>query len=185
MQGDKGFTIIETLVAIAILMISIVGPLTIAHKGLLAALYAHDQVTASYLAQDAMEYIKNVRDNNLINRPEDWLNKLDTCEDKNCSVDTITGVPNDTNPTAAGIVPCSSNCNLYLSTTNGYTMANSGNTKTKFSRYFFLTKVNANGGNTVGNTVGNEYTATVIVSWKNGTISQEVKYESQLFNVIR
>ncbi len=66
-QKNKGFTIIETLVAIAILMISIAGPLTIAQKGLLAATYAKDQVTASFYAQNLMESIKNQRSTNLLN----------------------------------------------------------------------------------------------------------------------
>ncbi len=59
---NKGFTIVETLVAVTILMISIAGPLTIANKSLMAAIYAKDQVTASFLAQDLMEDIKNQRD---------------------------------------------------------------------------------------------------------------------------
>jgi prepilin-type N-terminal cleavage/methylation domain-containing protein len=63
---NQGFTIIETLVAITILLISIAGPLTIAQKSLTAATLAKDQVIASYLAQDLMEYIKNTRDNNPI-----------------------------------------------------------------------------------------------------------------------
>src|SRR3989344_8702148 len=94
--GCKGFTIIETLVAVAILMISIAGPLTIAHKGLLAAVYAHDNVTASYLAQDAMEYIKNVKDYNILRSTETsppgfWLSGLvGVCTSSNsCRIDTI------------------------------------------------------------------------------------------------
>jgi Tfp pilus assembly protein PilV len=58
-KNQKGFTIVETLVAVTILMISIAGPLTVANKGLLAAINAKDQMIASYLAQDAMEYVKN------------------------------------------------------------------------------------------------------------------------------
>ena len=62
-KKDKGFTIIETLVAITILMIAIAGPLTIAQKGFIASIYARDQVTASFLAQDMMEAIKNEQRN--------------------------------------------------------------------------------------------------------------------------
>src|ERR1035437_9310157 len=61
---SSGFTLVETLVAIAILMIAIAGPLTVAEKGLSASIYARDQLMASYLAQDAMESIKNVVDSN-------------------------------------------------------------------------------------------------------------------------
>jgi hypothetical protein len=51
----SGFTIVETLVAVAILMIAIAGPLTIVNKSLRAAMEAQDQVTAAYLAQDVIE----------------------------------------------------------------------------------------------------------------------------------
>jgi prepilin-type N-terminal cleavage/methylation domain-containing protein len=61
-QNNKGFTLIETLVAITILMISIAGPLTIAQKSLTAATIAKDQVIASFLAQEMIEQIKNDRD---------------------------------------------------------------------------------------------------------------------------
>jgi Tfp pilus assembly protein PilV len=65
-KNKKGFTIIETLVAVTILMISIVGPLTIAQKSLMASIYARDQVTASFLAQDIIEKIKNDKSNALL-----------------------------------------------------------------------------------------------------------------------
>ena len=54
-----GFTIIETLVAIAILMIAISGPLVVATKSLTAATRAKNQSVASFLAQEGMELIRN------------------------------------------------------------------------------------------------------------------------------
>src|ERR1035437_8020416 len=63
---SSGFTLVETLVAIAILMIAIAGPLTVAEKGLSAAIYARDKLIGSYLAQDGMEAIKNIVDTNQI-----------------------------------------------------------------------------------------------------------------------
>src|ERR1035437_4324893 len=62
-KSDEGFTLIETLVAISILMIAISGPLVVANKSLTAALYAKDQTTASYLAQEILESIRNEKDN--------------------------------------------------------------------------------------------------------------------------
>ncbi len=62
----KGFTLIETLVAVLLLATAITGPLTIASKGLTATLVAKDQFTAFYLAQDAMEYVRYVRDSNCL-----------------------------------------------------------------------------------------------------------------------
>ena len=57
-----GFTLVETLVAVLILSVAIAGPLTIAARGLNAALISKDQITAFYLAQDAVEYVRFKRD---------------------------------------------------------------------------------------------------------------------------
>ncbi|HMP67536.1 MAG TPA: prepilin-type N-terminal cleavage/methylation domain-containing protein [Candidatus Paceibacterota bacterium] len=91
----SGFTMVETLVAIFILLISITGPMAIAQSGLRAAYLSRDQTTAFYLAQDAIEYIKNLRDNNFIKSFEDptfddgWLDGLEACNgNPGCTIDT-------------------------------------------------------------------------------------------------
>ena len=61
---EKGFTLIETLIAITILMISVAAPLSLASKGLQAANLAKNQIVAYYLAQDAYEWVKNKTDYN-------------------------------------------------------------------------------------------------------------------------
>ena len=73
---QSGFTLIETLVAIFILLISITGPMSFAQSGLRASFVARDQVVAFYLAQDAIETIKNIRDNSSLMN-EGWLDDLD------------------------------------------------------------------------------------------------------------
>lgn len=57
-----GFTLLETLVAVSLLMMAIIGPLTIAQKSVKTATYTKNRTTAYYLAQDALEYLRNVRD---------------------------------------------------------------------------------------------------------------------------
>jgi type II secretory pathway pseudopilin PulG len=89
----KGFTLLEALVATSILMVAVAAPITIAQKGLSSAVYSKNQMIASYLAQDAIEYVKNVRDQNFIANignpnPVDWLNGLDKCK-SSCQVDTV------------------------------------------------------------------------------------------------
>lgn len=74
-SAQAGFTLVETLVAIMVLMMSIAGPLTLAAKGLQVTLIAKDQDTAFYLAQDAVEYIRWARDTNRLTFPDatSWL----------------------------------------------------------------------------------------------------------------
>lgn len=62
-KQNRAFTLIETLVAITILMIAIAGPLTVASKGLTSALDAKNQSVAINLAQEGLEYINNMKDN--------------------------------------------------------------------------------------------------------------------------
>ena len=64
--ATKGFTLIETMVAVLLLSVAIAGPLTIASKGLSSALVAKDQIGAYYLAQDAVEYLRFKRDSNCL-----------------------------------------------------------------------------------------------------------------------
>lgn len=63
---NHAFTLIETLVAITILMIAIAGPLTVANRAYHTALESRDRIIATNLAQETIEYInywKNNRNN--------------------------------------------------------------------------------------------------------------------------
>ncbi len=59
----RGFTLVETLVAITIFVTVIVGPLTIAWSSMQSAYFANEQTTAIFLAQEALESIRLQRDN--------------------------------------------------------------------------------------------------------------------------
>lgn len=83
----KGFTLVETLVAVLMLSLSIAGPLTIASKGLNATVVAKDQFISFYLAQDAMEYVRFLRDTACLTAgggangcpSASWLSSLTPC----------------------------------------------------------------------------------------------------------
>jgi len=101
-----GFTLVEALVAISILMIAIASPMTLAQKGLSTATLSKDQMIASFLAQDAIEAVKNIRDQIAVSSNSgDWLNNTVLqpciCSDlecnpsevfKFCTIDTTTSV---------------------------------------------------------------------------------------------
>ena len=113
-KSKAGFTLLEALVAISILMVAVAAPITIAQKGLSSASYSKNQMIASYLAQDAIEYLINKRDGVTINdgTAHDWAAlwtdpdfskcvKTDT-NDNFCQIDTNLeggkgGIVSDTN----------------------------------------------------------------------------------------
>ncbi|TSC84079.1 MAG: Uncharacterized protein G01um101417_348 [Parcubacteria group bacterium Gr01-1014_17] len=90
----RGFSLIETLVAVVILVSAVVGPLTLAQRSIRSAVYARDQVTASFLAEEAIEYIRSVRDGNEHNRNNNWLKGLSQCIGKLCMVDATQDTDN-------------------------------------------------------------------------------------------
>ena len=62
----RGFTLVETFVAVTILTVAIVAPMALTAKILAAAYYARDQIIAFHLAQEAIEAIRHRRDNNIL-----------------------------------------------------------------------------------------------------------------------
>jgi prepilin-type N-terminal cleavage/methylation domain-containing protein len=66
-KNNNGFTLIEALISIAILMLSVAAPLSLAGKGLIAADLAQRQIVAFYLAQDAIESLINKKTSNKLN----------------------------------------------------------------------------------------------------------------------
>lgn len=61
----KGFTLIETMVAITILMIAIIGPMSIISRYFSDNNYARNQIIASSLAQEGAEMATNIIRNQL------------------------------------------------------------------------------------------------------------------------
>ncbi|OGZ79472.1 MAG: hypothetical protein A2528_02355 [Candidatus Staskawiczbacteria bacterium RIFOXYD2_FULL_37_9] len=70
---NKGFTIIELVISIFVLSIGVIGTFSAFSLVFILTSNTADQLTATYLAQEGMEIVRNIRDNN-------WL-KIDTCPD--------------------------------------------------------------------------------------------------------
>jgi Tfp pilus assembly protein PilV len=182
----SGFTIVETLVAITVLMIAIAGPLVVASKGLFGALASKDQMIAAYLAQESMETIKNIRDNNeyAINGGSSiaWDAFTSGAFDSTCSsVSATCDASAVDSPSIKNSCPMSpavpvSGCQIYLGS-NGYGHNSGDGMPTLFSRYFYTTPPTINNGN--------ELTVTVVVNWNEGTTPYSVSLSSELTNSTR
>lgn len=61
-SGQRGYSLVEVLVAITVLMIALVGPLTIAHSGLKRSYFSKEQTLSIFLAQEATEAVVKLRE---------------------------------------------------------------------------------------------------------------------------
>lgn len=168
--NETGFTIIETLVAVTVLMIAVAGPLVVAGKGLIGAEIGKNQLIASYLAQESMEVLKNIRDNN-VDDEIDWLTDLTTCNyTAKCDASSIGfGLgPSVKTDCGAGY------CRLYLDSSVGYINTNTGAPASKFQRAFYL----HDAGTTNQCSSVSECTVTVIVQWDESSTSYSVDLTS-------
>jgi len=134
----KGFTLIETLVAITVLLIAIVAPMTLAQDGIVAARLAQDQIVAFYLAQEGVEVVRNMRDENKLEGFDQLVGPLADCivdpaipAERGCYIDAtkIVGTTFEVNECSA------SGCPVLRTNNEKYTYNTSGLFEdTKYSR---------------------------------------------------
>lgn len=123
-QKNKGFTIVEMLVAILIFTLSLAALMTIAARGLKLANQMQKQVVAEYLALEGIEGVRNVRDaafirgdNNLtwqlVFDRDNCLSEQTTGENTGCTI-SIGGVD------GINLIPCKQCKVSYSPTTYSY-----------------------------------------------------------------
>lgn len=156
----RGFTLVETMVAVTILTLAVVGPLYVADRAIVAAQGARDQLVASYLAQEGIEYVRMMRDHEFLVAynaggatvsTAAWsafLNGSDSGSIASCQSQTCTLDPTRAMGTGNGfaLAPCSgASCSpLYLSGGVYTEQAVAGAVQTPFTRTLQATLVAAN-----------------------------------------
>ena len=189
-KQQSGFSLVETLVAITILLIVIIGPMTISSSAAKSTSFASEQVTAFFLAQEGAELMEKARNDLLLqnfsgSNPDPWADFTRTTSGgtylqcyttDGCNL----SIGNDNSGTLTTPSSCSSQtgCVVNLDTENSslrsrFTPGTSG-TPTIYSRTIRLQNVSAN-----------EVSVTSVVTWRSGFSrdSQQVSVQTSLFNI--
>jgi len=167
---QKGFTIIESLVAITILVFAITGAASAIQSGISSYIFSKDQTIAFYLAQGGFEQIRNIRDENSLTG-EDWLTGLasvsgDPCYfGQSCIVDPINS-NQATRCDGPGECPV-----LRQESGTGFFGYDGSWDPSIFTREISLASIN-----------DHEVAITVTVSWSKGIVSREFKARENILN---
>lgn len=172
-SSKRGFTIIETLVAITILVIAVTGATSAIQTGISSYIFSKNQIIAFYLVQEGFEQIRNMRDENSL-KDQPWLTGIsdvagDPCFFGNaCTVSPVES-PVPTRCSAPGSCPV-----LRQHKTEGFFGYNPDNNNwqdTVFRREIVLTSINAN-----------EISVLVTVNWSKGNVNRQFRARENLLN---
>ncbi|MFA5431657.1 MAG: prepilin-type N-terminal cleavage/methylation domain-containing protein [Candidatus Paceibacterota bacterium] len=75
-KKEKGFTLLEMLITILIISVGVLGTYTSVFKYSKNTQKEKEAFIATYLCQEGVEIIKNMRDSNWVAEEEDWNNGL-------------------------------------------------------------------------------------------------------------
>lgn len=162
-NSNFGFTLVETFVAIVILMIAVTGPMTLFSNSISDGVYAKNQVTASYLAQEGLELVINLRDSNIRNG-NDWLNGLSVCTSGPCYFSDV----------GQTFSSCGGDCPAFnLNSATGEYFYDPSYPETIFSRYITIEEIGS----------GDEARVISEVHWRNKSVPKSFKVDMLIFDL--
>jgi len=170
-KNNSGFTLVETLVAISIFTIAILALMSVLSKGVSDTNYAKKRMTATYLAQEGIEHIRNMRDTLVLSSStqdgwDSFWNKVSLC-----TLNNPCGFYDLVSATDSIFICASSTCSLNL--INGNYSYNLTGENSGFERKIWVDLINPN-----------EFKIYSSVSWRQGSGNYEVTFSENLYNWI-
>ncbi len=180
---NKGFTLVEALVAVAIFTVSVLALMVVLSDSVANTAYAKKKIIATYLAQEGIEYMRNLRDTYVLYQSStsdgwnDFKVKVSPCDTELLAVcyfdDQNLNFSSQIKPiTAIDIFSCTNaDCPylLYDKVTGRYNYATGA--ITDLIREIRITNTNSD-----------EMRVVSTVSWTQGSGKYEITLSANLFN---
>jgi len=172
----KGFTLMEAIVAIFLLTVGIIGVSILITNTISSTRISTDKLIASYLAQEGIEIVRNIRDTNWLEpshsppAPHPWDEGLTTCggacdatTGNGCIADYISSADSHPNLTTyTGQV-------LNIDTANGF-YSYSALTPTKFKRKIVIMPA------------GDILNVCILIEWQAKGKTYQIEAQENLYN---
>lgn len=179
-QNNNGFSLVEMLVSVSILLLVIAGPMTVTSRASKSSTFATEQVQAFFLAQEGLELAQKMRDDLLVSHfnaattPWASFKAIGTCfAGTGCGIEWGAAA-GQTNVIAC---PAFDSCRLYrkpASDRSRFTYTAAGNTPTLYFRKIYFSNVGADA-----------VLVRSVVTWRTGSLVAEQRVETQtyLYNI--
>jgi prepilin-type N-terminal cleavage/methylation domain-containing protein len=184
LKKQQGFSLVEMLVSISILLLVVTGPMTVTSRTSKSSTFATEQVQAFFLAQEGLELAQKSRDDLLlIAGATPWSSFVDTSNAgayRLCFAGAGCGLEwANSGNILANPVDCTtiSNCRLNLKTNPDRSLYSYSTSNSVLSPY--TRKINFT------NTGGNSVRVVSTVTWRTGSLvaEQKVEVETYLYNI--
>lgn len=176
MMRSGGFTLVETLVAISVLLMAVVAPMSLIAKNIADIFAVKDKIIALYLAEDAIDYVKYKIDTNFNAGDQNWLLGLDSCVGGSlCQVDSY----NDTVVSYTGAVLKFDSSTV--STTGGIYGYTSGWQDSKFIRTITVTGLTPVANDPYPAQAPQEVIITTTVLWQDHGVPKQTTISEHAF----
>lgn len=128
---EKGFSIAEVILSVFILSVGLTAVVALVSSSMRSSFGNRDVIIASQLAQEGVELVRNIRDNDFIQNPSDVFIHF-PASDSDCRIDSSY---------SSGNIDCGS-LDFSLKLNNGFFVHGVGTETTKFSRKVYISGTN-------------------------------------------
>jgi len=168
MSKHKGFTLLETIVALSVIVGAMSGPVTLTTRGIFTAKFAKNKLVAANLAQEGLEIIRQCRDNSIL---LNWPGGFASIGTGDWQVDVLGNTINSCplSPFTATVLLRDEDSGLYNYSTGDDSL---------FTRRI-TTQINFDCDGSAGS---NRFCATSRVTWSEGGIDRVMTLREALYN---
>ncbi|MDP3710120.1 MAG: prepilin-type N-terminal cleavage/methylation domain-containing protein [bacterium] len=187
-KSSRGFTLLETIIALVVITAAVVGPVYLITKGIFSSAFSRNKLIANNLAQEALEAVRVVRENNVIcsflkeDASWSWLQDSD-------GAGSLTGSNLKADVTQIDTISCagkslpnprfSANCNEFLKISAGGQYGYSAGSDTIFQRCVDVTQPGSAEGVIPASDIAD---VTVTLTWNERGLDKSTVVKERIYN---